>query len=124
MIQWDGPRTDSTVSSHSKMKLTTNDNKCARIARSNNPDGPSSLQLIHSLSIRKDLEARSRLVGFLGYSNFDNPVKVSSKSVVSIITAIRKLKGREEHGDALPSGADLLCLVRFSLCYFVYIILI
>jgi hypothetical protein len=78
-VGWSKDRFNGIIAQQGKA-----DNKCARLAR----------------SIRKDLEARSRLVGFLGYSNFDNPVKVSSKSAISIITAIRKLKGREGKGRA------------------------
>ena len=86
-VGWSKDRYNSIITQQDEA-----DNKCARLARSNDLDGPSSLQLIYSLFIRKDLEARP--------------------------------KGREEHGDALPSGADLLCLIRFSLCYFIYIIMI
>jgi hypothetical protein len=48
------------------------------------------------------------VVRFLGYSNFESPVEFPSKPATSITTAIRKLKRREKHGDALPSGLKLL----------------
>ena len=48
------------------------DRNCALLARSDDLDGTSGLQLIHSLFIGKDQEATAiREVGFLGYSNFE-----------------------------------------------------
>jgi hypothetical protein len=83
-----------------------NDN-CALLTRSDDPDGPS-LQLIHSLFVGKDTSSDSpKLIGFLGYSNFENPVEVPTKLACSVMTGIRALEGVAE-GEDLPSGADLL----------------
>ena len=52
-------------------KKHVKDRNCALLARRDDPDGTSGLQLIHSLFIGKDQEATARVVKFLGYSNFE-----------------------------------------------------
>jgi hypothetical protein len=91
-----------TIAQRDKM----NDN-CALLTRSDDPDGPS-LQLIHSLFVGRDTSSDSpKLIGFLGYSNFENPVEVPPKLASSVMTGLRALEGVSEGGE-LPSGADLL----------------
>jgi hypothetical protein len=83
------------------------DDNLALLTRGNDPDG-SALQLIHSLFVGKDIASESpKLVGFLGYSNFEEPVKVPLKPAMAVTKDIRALREIDQ-GGLLPSGVDVL----------------
>jgi hypothetical protein len=81
-------------------------NNLASLVRSDKPNS-TGLQLVHSLFMGRDTSDESKLIGFLGYSNFEQPVEVSTKQTTSIMTGIRNLTSKSESG-SLPTGADLL----------------
>jgi hypothetical protein len=82
------------------------DDNMALLVRSGKPNS-TGLQLVHSLFMEKDTSDESKLIGFLGYSNFEHPVEVSTKPATAIMTGIRNLTCKSKSG-SLPTGADLL----------------
>jgi hypothetical protein len=82
------------------------DDNMALLARSDEPDS-TSLQLVHSLFIGKDTSSTTKVIGFLGYSSFEHPVEVSTKTASAIMTGIRRLTTTENQVGSLPTGSDL-----------------
>jgi len=98
-------RSKESLSKTIEQRDLVNDN-LTLLTRSDEPDGPS-LQLIHSLFVGKDTKASPKLIGFLGYSNFDEPVEVPPKLASTVMTGFRALEG-VVRGSSLPTGSDLL----------------
>jgi hypothetical protein len=90
-----------TVTSSVQFQDNKEDDNMALLVRSDKPNS-TGLQLVHSLFMEKDTSDESKLIGFLGYSNFEQPVKVSTKPTTSIMTGIRNLTSKNKSG-SLPT---------------------
>ncbi|OEU05677.1 hypothetical protein FRACYDRAFT_258688, partial [Fragilariopsis cylindrus CCMP1102] len=81
---------------------------CALLVRCDEPEGEpqQQLQLVHSL-LMTERDTRKRVVGFLGYSDFESPIEIAYKLMTGRNQVIRKLDHQKE-GTDLPTYSELV----------------